>query len=104
MRRLLIALILLAAPAAGAADRALAQADGEQERARAAVKAGEIRSLQEILAQLRGRVEGRVLDADLEGSGRDRWTYRIKLLTADGRVVALAVDARTGEILRIKGR
>lgn len=104
MRRLLIALALLAGGALGAVQQTPAQAASEQERARAAVQAGEIRSLQEILDRVRGRVAGRVLDAELEESGRNRWTYRIKILTGDGRVVALAVDARTGEILRINGR
>lgn len=79
-------------------------AESAQERARAAVEAGEIRSLQDILEQVRREFDGRVLDAELDESGRNRWIYQIKILTADGQVLALAVDARTAKILRVKGR
>jgi uncharacterized membrane protein YkoI len=94
---LLLALLvgLTAAPAC---------AESAQERARAAVEAGEIRSLQDILERVRRQFDGRVLDAELDESGRDRWVYQIKILTGDGEVLALAVDARTAEVLRVKGR
>lgn len=96
-------LILLTAVLLGLA-AAPAWAQSAQERARAAVEAGEIRSLQDILQQVRRRFDGRVLDAELDESGRNRWVYQIKILTTEGDVLALAVDARTAEILQVKGR
>lgn len=100
MRNLSFALALFV----GLAAAAPVCAQSAQERARAAVEAGEIRSLQDILGRVRGQFEGRVLDAELDESGRDRWVYQIKILTGDGEVLTLAVDARTAEVLRVKGK
>jgi len=98
MRRLILALAVLLACAAGTP----AGAQSDQQRARAAVQAGQARPLQDILPQLRDSYPGRVLDADLDQAG-GRWVYRIKLLTDDGKVLALVVDARSGEVLRVRG-
>ncbi len=99
MRRLILALAVLLACAAGAP----AGAQNDQQRARAAVQAGQARPLQDILPQLRRGYPGRVLDAELDQAG-GRWVYRIKLLTDDGKVLELIVDARSGEVLRVRGR
>lgn len=90
---LLLATICTAAPA---------QADAaDHDRARSAVEAGQIRPLQDILAEVRRQVPGRMLDARLQQNGR--WVYKVILLQADGQVVAVTVDAQTARVLGAEG-
>ena len=69
----------LAMPPAGASDK------DDHDRARQAVQAGQ------------------VLEVELEQE-RDRWIYEVKLLTPAGQLTKVKLDARTGEVLRIKPR
>lgn len=87
------------AVALGAAP-ALAGAD--QERARAALAAGEIRPLSEILAEIERRYIGRVIEVELDRED-GRWVYDFKLLPPSGRVYELEVDAATAALLKSKG-
>ncbi len=98
MRR---ALLLLPMLFLGAPD---AQADGrrDHERARAALAAGEIRPLADLLAEVERRYAGRVLEAELDREA-GRWVYEIKLLPPSGRVFELHLDAATGALLRSRG-
>jgi uncharacterized membrane protein YkoI len=75
----------------------------EQEKARAAVEAGEVLPLNDILRQVRRDYPGRILDAQLDERGGGNWVYRIKLLKKNGRVVDLTVDGSSGKVLRAKG-
>ena len=68
--------------------------------ARKAVESGEIRSLKDILRGVRGRVDGQVLDTQLDETGRG-YVYRVKVLGDDGRVRVLMIDARSGEVLQV---
>ncbi len=80
-------------------DRMLA----EHERARDRMLGGTIRPLGEVLTRVRSQFAGRLLDARLVKVGRgNRWVYDIKLLTPEGRVLVLTVDARTTNILRVR--
>ena len=90
---LLLALVAAAPPAWALSD---------QERARAAVEAGEVLPLNSILRQLRREHPGRILDAELDRK-RGEWVYRIKLLNKNGRVVEFTVDGGSGKVLRSKG-
>lgn len=103
-RPLLLLLLSASALAGWAPLRAPAMADGreDQERARAALEAGQIRPLAEILAEVERRYLGRVIDTDLERED-GRWIYEFKLLPPTGRVFELEVDAATGALLRSKG-
>lgn len=73
----------------------------DHDRARSAVEAGQIRPLQDILAEVRRQVPGRMLDARLQQNGR--WVYEVILLQAEGQVVAVTVDAQTGQVLGVEG-
>jgi uncharacterized membrane protein YkoI len=98
MRRFLTLLVLLTAPvAAPHADSRL-----DHERARAALAAGEIRPLADLLAEVEKRWIGQVIDTELE---RDdgRWIYELKLLPPSGRLYELKLDARTGALIRSRG-
>lgn len=83
---------LLAAP--GWADR-----KGDHDRARAAVQAGEVMPLTDVLARLQRSHPGQVLEVELERED-GRWIYEVKLLQGDGRLLRLELDARTAEVLR----
>lgn len=79
-------------------------ADDGQDRARAALAAGRILPLSEILARIEPLAPGRVIEVDYdeddddeEGGGRG--TYEIEILMTDGRLLELEVDARSGAIL-----
>ena len=96
------ALLLLAMTAllpispSGASDRR------DHERARAALAAGEIRPLSELLSAVEQRYVGRVVETELERDGT-RWIYEIKLLPPSGRVYELKLDAATGALVRSRG-
>jgi len=92
---LLLALALAAAPIK-ADDH-----DHDHERARAAREAGQALPLPQLLQRLQGAHPGQVMALELE---RDdgRWVYKVKLLQPDGQLSKLKLDARTGEVLRIK--
>jgi uncharacterized membrane protein YkoI len=90
----LIALMLMGA--------APARADSDQDRARAAVDAGEVKPLGQILKSVRQRYKGQVLDSQLLDEG-GRPVYRVRLLTKDGKVLDIGVDAKSGRILDVRG-
>lgn len=98
MRRalLLLSLLLLVPRHAKADDRR------DHERARAALAAGEIRPLADLLAEVEGRYVGRVIEAELDRED-GRWVYEIKLLPPSGRAFAIELDAATGALLRSRG-
>jgi uncharacterized membrane protein YkoI len=93
--------LLLALSAAAASP--LAQADNEQDQARAAVQAGKVLPLKTVLERLAREVPGQVLEVDLEQED-GRWIYEIKLLQPGGRLVKLELDAATAAILKRRER
>ena len=97
LRRALFIIALLAAPVAAAAD-----GPTDADRARAALRGGEIRPLAGILAGIEERYEGRVIATELERH-HDRWIYEFKLLPPTGRIYTLRVDASTGQLLETHG-
>lgn len=80
------------------------RADGDvrdHERARAALQAGEVMPLAQLLPKLQRSHPGQVLELELERED-GRWVYEVKLLQAKGQLLKLAVDAATGEVLEVK--
>ena len=75
---------------------------GDHDWARDAVRAGEIRSLVEILERLEREFHGQVVEIELERE-RERIVYEIELLTPAGHVIELTYDARTGVLLEAEG-
>jgi uncharacterized membrane protein YkoI len=88
-------------------------ADDDHDRAREAVAAGRILPLTTIVERATAQFGGTVLDADYEdgddeeddrgGQGPQRSLYRLKLLTTDGRILKLAYDAASGELISQRG-
>ena len=60
--------------------------------ARAGVRAGQLRSLDEIIGELQARFGGRLLGQELAEEGGRR-VYHIRWMTADGRRLDLTVPA-----------
>lgn len=71
------------------------------EAVRRAVEAGEIKSLADILASIRGKLPGEVAGVEIERE-RGRWVYEFRVVDDKGRLYEVHVDARSGEIERIR--
>ena len=91
------ALVTAAPPMADAHD----QDEARRDEVRRAVESGEIHSLAEILDALRGKLPGEVAGVEIERKG-DRWRYEFRVVDGQGRLFEVYVDARSGEIERIK--
>ena len=63
----------------------------------------EVQPLNSILQRLRGRIAGRVLDADLSPGPGGRAVYNVRTLERDGRERVFTIDARSGEVLGERG-
>jgi uncharacterized iron-regulated membrane protein len=81
----------------------MARSEPDQDRARAALQAGEILPLNTILTRLAQTQPGQVLEVELERKD-GRWLYEIKLLQPGGGLRKLELDARSGEVLQPKSR
>lgn len=82
----------------------LAYADDDehdQDIARQAVERGEIRALADILAIVRNKLPGKIVRVKIERK-KSRWYYEFRIVDTKGRLFEVYVDARTGEIERIK--
>ena len=84
------------------AQPAAAQERRDHERARAALEAGQIRPLSDLLAEVERRFRGRVIEADLERDD-SQWLYELKILPPNGRIFIVELDAATGALVRSRG-
>jgi uncharacterized membrane protein YkoI len=71
----------------------------DHDRARAALRRGDVLPLTEILDRIQTLVPGRFLEVELEGK-HDTLIYDIKIMDDRGRITRLDVDAATGAILK----
>lgn len=102
--RLLLSLAALwLASVAFAPALAESEREGDHDRARAALQAGEVMPLQKVLEQVQRSHPGEVLEVELEHE-RGRWVYELKLLQNGGRLLRLDVDAKTAQVLRSRQR
>lgn len=70
-----------------------AAADDGHDRAREALRRGEIAPLDAVLAEVRRRGLGTVLEVELEQHD-GRWIYEVETLRPDGLVTKTHLDAR----------
>lgn len=71
----------------------------DHDRARSAVKRGDVLPLRSVLGPVQRRYGGEVLDARLRGGSNGRpWLYDVKLMRPNGTVIVVTVDARTGKV------
>lgn len=95
-----VAVMLLATLTGGPA-AAGGKDDHDHDRARAAVRAGEVLPLPVLMERLQRTHPGEVFDVELERED-GRWIYELKLLEVGGRLIRLEVDAGTAEVLEVK--
>lgn len=98
----LVAAALAAAVPAAARDRDDHRRDEHsRDEIRRAVDAGEIKSLAEILAAVRGQLPGEIAGVEIERKD-GRWLYEFRVIDSKGQLFDAYVDARSGEIERVK--
>ena len=78
---------------------AVADEGGDHDRARRALQEGRARPLAEILEQVRDRLGGQVVGIEFEHE-HGRYIYEFDVVTPDGRLREVEVDALTAEILK----
>ncbi|MBP6599169.1 MAG: PepSY domain-containing protein [Giesbergeria sp.] len=93
---LLLACSLVTAPA-------WSSSRDDHEQALQAVQSGQVLPLTTVLERLAAQHPGQVLEVELEREAQ-QWIYEIKLLTTDGQLVKLKLDAGTAQVLRMKVR
>lgn len=73
----------------------------DHDAVRQAVEGGEIRSLSDILDTVRGKLPGEIAGVEIERKN-GRWLYEFRAVDSKGRLFEVYVDAKSGEIERIK--
>jgi len=94
-------LVVAAACIAYAVPSVQASGKDDHERARAAVKAGEVLPLPVVLERLQRSHPGQVLEIEIERD-QGRWIYEIRLMQTDGQLLKLELDAATAQILKVR--
>lgn len=77
---------------------ALASNDLSTGQIRELVRQGKILSLETILQKYRPRMQGRLLDLEVERE-HGQLVYELEFLREDGYIVELKIDAATGQVL-----
>lgn len=79
--------------------------DDDHGRARAAMAAGKIVSMEALLERVRADFPGRVLRIEVEDEddAPSGWAYEVKVLGDDGVVVEVEYDAATLEVIEVEG-
>lgn len=75
--------------------------DQDHVAAREALRRGEILPLSRILPIAEAAAPGDILKIHLVRHEEYGWRYRVRVLTAEGRLRMVRIDARTGRILDI---
>lgn len=91
----------------GLAATATARADDHDRGDDAAPRAGEVVPLEKLLARIHEDFNGRILEVEIEQEWRQGgriWVYEAKLLTPRGHVLKLEYDAKSLQLLELKGR
>ena len=96
---LVLSLAVVLPVAAGRSDTAPGS-PADFERALDAVARGEIKRLSEIMPRIEEEFGGRTVEIELE-TDEARWIYEFEILTPDGRLFEVDVDAVTGETIDV---
>ncbi|AGK58046.1 hypothetical protein HYPDE_31858 [Hyphomicrobium denitrificans 1NES1] len=74
----------------------------DHEIARQALVEGRIRPLTEITEAFKTQFAGEIVGVELEAKGPDRFVYEFKVLTPEGKLKEVKVDAKTAKILKVE--
>lgn len=99
--RLLLGGLLLAGTLVSTLAGAARADEDDHARAREALERGEILPLLTILQRATGHQPGEVIEVELE---RDdgRWLYELKLLTPEGVLMEMELDAASGALIELE--
>lgn len=98
-RRVILLMLALALSVSNAAHADESKSDRrDHERARWAREQGHVRPLAEILDQMRGELRGEIVGVELEEDD-GRYAYEFKVITPEGRLREIHVDAMTAKVL-----
>ena len=75
--------------------------NGDHDRARQAVEAGEVLPLRTILERVEREYPGQVMEVELDRETGE-WVYEVKVLRKGGALMKLKIHARDGTILGLK--
>lgn len=73
----------------------------DHDRARQALERGEILALADILPRIESRIDGRLIDVELDRED-GRFVYELTWITRQGRIIESTVNAATGEIIHLE--
>lgn len=79
-----------------------ASAPLDQEEARRAMEAGQIRPLAEVMTSVEQRFVGKVVNIGLD-QDQGRWLYHFKILPGSGLIYKLTIDAASGQVVNSHG-
>lgn len=85
-----------------AAFPAQAERPTDHDRARAALEAGEVVPLRDVMAVAAGQFAGDMVETELDRKG-PFWIYRITVVAPDGTILKLDYDAATTALVRARG-
>ena len=74
----------------------------DHEIARKALSEGRIRPLTQIIDQLKAQFPGQIVDVELKTKKPNIFVYEFKVLTPDGKLKEIKVDAATAKIIEIE--
>lgn len=75
----------------------------EQENARDAYQRGEIMSLEDIRRNVQRDFNGQIISTRLKSENAD-YIYKFRVLSPDGNMMTIDVDARTSRVIDVRGR
>jgi len=82
---------------------AFAHVEHDEDQARHALEMGEIVPLDRVIAGLSDTVPGEVSAVELEREN-GTWIYELKVISPDGRMLDVRIDAKTGKLIGKAGR
>jgi uncharacterized membrane protein YkoI len=74
----------------------------EAERASRGARSGEFLPLAKIVAAVRERYEGEIVETEFESDNSDRPYYEFHILRPDGHLIEVKVDARSGRYINVR--
>jgi uncharacterized membrane protein YkoI len=80
-----------------------ASAYSEQDNARDAYQRGEIMSLEDIRRTVQRDFNGQIIGTQLKSNNAD-YVYKFRVLSPDGSMMTIDVDAKTSRVIDVKGR
>lgn len=74
----------------------------DHEIARQAVVEGRIKPLTEITDAFKAQFAGEIVGVELEVTGPDKFVYEFKVVTPEGKLKEVKVDAKSAQILKVE--